>query len=413
MPSISNNNVEKSVQWIAQNGLCSGCGTCQPVCPVNCIEISLAKDGQYRPQINKEVCTNCGLCFKACPFSSLNYRKSIAEPIMVYSGYSTNNDIRRDGASGGLITQLLVNGLSSSFFDAVVVVSGNIPSKFQGVICTTPEEVVSAKGSKYVQISLNLILKELESSDYQRICYVGLPCHIRGLKKYLSFKKKLGRRIVMTFSLVCGQTLKWTAIDKQLSSLNVKEQNIANYTFRGNGWPGCQTIKSDEQILKVPHTSKMAMGGLFSSTLLAVDACMFCDDHFGKDADISFCDAWHSPQKGKCDGISTALCYSVKGLEFLKEMNNIGEFNLEEDSFQNVLKVQGHMKPTGSILFLLKLKRIKNRIVMESEIESNILSVVAGSLYNFTQFLLSAFSVKSYPVSFLALTRGFKKLLKF
>ncbi|MDN5290609.1 MAG: coenzyme hydrogenase subunit beta [Anaerophaga sp.] len=413
MPSVSSKNIEKSVHWIANNGLCSGCGTCQPVCPVNCIEIRLQKDGQFRPEIDSDVCTNCGLCTKVCPFSSLTYKKAIAEPIAVYSGYSNNYDVRHDGASGGLVTQLLIDGLNSGAFDAVVVVNGSSLNNFRSAILTNPEEVISAKGSKYVQVPVNVLLKEIEDTSFQKIAYVGLPCHIRSLKKYLEVRKKLSARIAMTFSLVCGQTLKWSAVEKQLKSLKVEKHELKRYTFRGSGWPGSQKIESNQKKIEIPHTSKLAMGGLFSSTLSGIDACLFCDDHFGKDADISFCDAWHSPEKGRCDGISTALCYSERGQKFLKEEISNNNISIKKDSFENVLKVQGHMKPTGSVLFLLKQKNIGNKIKLNSEINSNIYSKVAGLLYSFSQKLLSLVPINYYPVSFLAITRGFKKFLKF
>ncbi|MGQ1891997.1 Coenzyme F420 hydrogenase/dehydrogenase, beta subunit C-terminal domain [Thermophagus sp. OGC60D27] len=410
---MSNVNINKSVNWIANNGLCSGCGTCQSICPVGCIEISLKEDGQFRPEIDPSVCTNCGLCTKVCPFSSLHYKKGIERPIASYSGYSSNSDIRYNASSGGLVTQLLIEGLKSGTFDAVVVVSGHNLNDFKSVILTDPEEVLLAKGSKYVQVPVNILLNELENTSFQKIAYVGLPCHIRSLKKYLGLRKKFSARIALVFSLVCGQTLKWIAVEKQLKSLKVEKNRLKKYTFRGNGWPGSQKIEINKKVIEIPHTSRLAMGGLFSSILSGVDACIFCDDHFGKDSDISFCDAWHFRGKGNCDGISTALCYSKRGQKFLMEASGNKSIIIKKDNFEKVLKVQGHMKPTGSVLFLLKLKNIRNKIILHSEINSNCFSIVGGLVYFFAKFFLSFFPYKHYPVCFLGFTRGFKKFLKF
>lgn len=403
-----------TVDVIVEKDLCCGCGTCEPICPKECIKLTLDSEGQYKPVINQDLCIDCGLCLKVCPNQSIGYKSKIEVPKGVISGYSKDEELRFNAASGGLTTQLLMDGLESGRFDAVVVMSGDIPSMYSAIIATSKNDILKAKGSKYVQIPNNRILRKLEESSYKRICFVGLPCHIRGLDNYVTVRKKFADRIVMKLALVCGQTLKHTAIEKQLSALNVNSEELKQYTFRGNGWPGGQTIQKERETVFIKYTDKRAMGGLFASLLSGVDACIYCEDHFGKQADISFCDTWHSPQKGKCDGLTSALCYSEKGKKFVEEMAEVqNNIFIEEDDFKNILNVQGHMKPTPQIVYLLKKKLGKhNKIEHTSEIQVNAIAKFKALFYVIVVGAMKQVNIKYYPVKVLALSRIFKKLLR-
>jgi len=404
---------DNTVNIITQSGVCCGCGTCQPVCPVNCITMQIDKDGQYQPVIDMNVCTNCGLCFKVCPNSEFNYKNEIAVPEEVYSGYSLNEELRYNSASGGLVTQLLADGLRQNEFDAVVVVTGDKPSDYKASIVTNEKELFEAKASKYSQVDVNIILDKLNDSNYKKICYVGLPCHIRGVEKYLGVKKRLSEKIVLKFSLVCGQSLKHTAIDRQLNILKIEKKLLEKYSFRGDGWPGNQKITGNNRNIKVAYTDKKAMGGLFASPLSGVDACLYCEDHFGCKADISFCDAWHLKGKEDGDGITSALCYSNNGKSFIKRVHKQSDtFFIKTDNFDNIISVQGHMRPTPVINFLLK-KRIKDsRIKLASELNVSGAATIAAIFYSFSVKILKIIGIKRLPLSVLSLSRGLKKILQ-
>ncbi|NPA44923.1 MAG: 4Fe-4S dicluster domain-containing protein [Chlorobi bacterium] len=404
----------KTVNIIVEKEVCCGCGTCQPVCPVSCITMQLDEDGQYKPVIDMDICTNCGLCFKVCPNNEFNYKNNIKKPQEVFSGYSTNEELRYNAASGGLTTQLLIDGLNRNDFDAVVVVTGDKPAEFKATIVTTTNEILNAKASKYTQVSVNIVLKELEKNSYTKICYVGLPCHIRGLDKYLKVKKKLAEKIVMKFTLVCGQSLKHTVVDKQLKIIKVKKESLLRYSFRGEGWPGFQNVDSTLGNKKIAYTDKKAMGGLFASPLSGVDACLYCEDHYGSQADISFCDAWHLKNKeNNNNGITSALCYSEKGVGLIeKYVGTEADVFIKKDDFANILSVQGHMKPTPSVAYLLNKKINNSRIDLKSELNISALSVIAAMVYTVSVRLLNLIGLNRLPLGLLSLSRGLKKILQ-
>lgn len=405
---------DKSIDEVLSRKLCVGCGTCESACPEECISFSLEHDGQYRPQIDPVLCTNCGKCFRVCPSSRISFSSAIAEPLAVFSGHTKDESLRRDAASGGLATQLLINGLEDGRFDAAVIATGATPDSFRTVIATTKDEVIAAKGSKYAQLPTNRILKELTDSPYQKIAYMALPCQIKALNFYLQTDKSLASRIVIKLSLVCGQSLRHTAVQRQLKALNIRPEELSVYTFRGDGWPGCQRIVDSRGEKNIAYTSKVAMGGLFAAPLSGVDACLFCDDHFGSGADISFCDTWHSPLKGRCEGLTSALCYSQEGREYiLMQGTQAHSLTLDEDRFEEVLRVQGHMKPSGSVDYLLGKRLSGSRILHASSVAVSWRSILAAHSYRFVIGVMGTIPMRYYPIQVLALSRIFKKLLRF
>ena len=53
------------VLYAIDKNLCSACGLCADVCPVEAI----SQIGEYR--INPDICTECGICQEDCPSSAI------------------------------------------------------------------------------------------------------------------------------------------------------------------------------------------------------------------------------------------------------------------------------------------------------------------------------------------------------
>ena len=49
---------------------CSGCCTCEQVCPKKCISMESDEEGFLYPSIKESLCIDCGLCEKSCPIQT-------------------------------------------------------------------------------------------------------------------------------------------------------------------------------------------------------------------------------------------------------------------------------------------------------------------------------------------------------
>lgn len=401
--------MNKIKSLISANNICCGCGTCVSVCPQNAIMMKVHK-GVFIPEINYQVCVQCGLCDKACPNMIFNYQK-VNNPLAVYSGYSKDGQIRFESSSGGVITQLLLEGLERHMFDAVVVCDANEGLVYKPILTNKTDVVKRAKGSKYTPVSVNMILKEILKSNFNKVCIVGLPCHIRGLKAYSGVTKGFNEKIAFSINLVCGQTPKITAIEYLLHEFKLRRIEVNRFDFRGNGWPGDFKIyMKDGSIRKINFKDRLAMGGLFSSSFFIPTACQICPDHYGTESDISVCDAWHKYKDAPGDpGISSIICWSARGESLIKRFDKIF---INPDTMQNILKTQGQMAANFKKEYLLK-SLIKNdkRIKIKSEFKPNIRDKITVKIYLIILYFINKVNPMKINKHIIILGRGLKKFL--
>ena len=64
---------EAMVSWVSQER-CTGCFTCEAICPFNAIDKVTLRDGRQAAQINEGLCKGCGLCASACPGKAITSR---------------------------------------------------------------------------------------------------------------------------------------------------------------------------------------------------------------------------------------------------------------------------------------------------------------------------------------------------
>lgn len=60
----------EAITALVDEDKCSGCGTCEPVCPFKAIELQ-ARDGKRVSHVSEAVCKGCGTCGAACPAGAI------------------------------------------------------------------------------------------------------------------------------------------------------------------------------------------------------------------------------------------------------------------------------------------------------------------------------------------------------
>ena len=134
---------------------------------------------------------------QACPGYSINYpelNKKIFGQIpenwltgnfrTTNIGYSNHPDIRTGGASGGVITHVLIYLLENKLIDgAIVVKTGNKkPYHSEAVIATSVDEIKECSQSVYAPVPVNTILEKV--NDFNgRLAYVGLPDQVASIRQ--------------------------------------------------------------------------------------------------------------------------------------------------------------------------------------------------------------------------------------
>ena len=123
-------SVYESVKTIFETHICSGCGLCVGICPVNCLEVYNGFG-----KIDEDKCIKCGLCYFVCPrsylpVSVLNMTQDKSSEIFTHHNpgprYSPNERMRGDACALWIVNRTfpaVVSGKRSSFLCPMVVPS--------------------------------------------------------------------------------------------------------------------------------------------------------------------------------------------------------------------------------------------------------------------------------------------------
>lgn len=291
---------------VINNGLCCNCGTCEGVCPTNAIKLQIdSQKKEYIPVIDKSKCNNCNLCFNVCPGHNVNYKELnefffnkepedllIGNYLNCYLGYANDKDIRFNSSSGGLVTSILIYALDKGIIDGALVtrMSKENPLEPEPFIARTRDEIISAAKSKYCPVPVNKLLREVLTSDDEKIAVVGLPCHIHGIRNIEVKNNFLKNKIVMHLGILCSHNDTFWQTDSLLNKWNIKKEEVREINYRGDGWPGNMIIKlKNGEIKRIPFSEALSQHTLWINTIFR---CLFCPDLTAELSDMSFGDPW-------------------------------------------------------------------------------------------------------------------------
>lgn len=178
-----NNTIDK----VVQERRCMSCGMCQSSCPLEAIDMRLAKDGFFRPSINRSRCVRCGRCLSSCPAECQSSTSLVGVYKELFLAHSYNSNVRHAATSGGAINSLLRFLLDKKIVEAALMVRSSEDSTVgaKPVIISKHNvqdllEHTREYTSMYVQVP---VLTEVQEClrNYKKIAVVGTPCQIKAL----------------------------------------------------------------------------------------------------------------------------------------------------------------------------------------------------------------------------------------
>jgi|YelNatPaOPRAMG01_1025707.scaffolds.fasta_scaffold10851_3 coenzyme F420 hydrogenase subunit beta len=318
--------------------VCSGCGACIGICPVNAI-VPVDIKGYAGLSIDTGKCVKCGLCVKACPMiksvedSSTTTIVSRENSIVrAFLTYATDLNIRYRGASGGVVTALLIYLLKKKEIDGALVVKMDKTKPFP-LIAKTAEEILKAQGSIYFPTFSLSILKKLKAME-GKYAVVGLPCQIDAIKKLIDIGWLPRDRITYLFGLQCHGIFAPWYLDYVLKNLlKLSKDEVYEITARRYGWPGKIFVLSKHGVYVVHLFDETisVWNPLSSSNLNAQLPCIICTNHSNVNADITFGDAWMPEVVGREKiGVSLIIARTKRGSELLERAVRDGVIRVEE-----------------------------------------------------------------------------------
>ena len=403
---------------------CTKCGTCSLVYPEN-FEIQnnfikLIKNlSLTKLKTFNNFCPGTG--FSYINKNSKNFSNLIGPYFKSYVGYSNDNLLRKNSASGGVITEILLYLIKSKKVDYVLmpIQDKNYNKLPEYKITKNFDEIKNNSQSIYTKIPI----KNLINPQSKKIVFVGLPDQISSIKQLIK-SKIIKTNIQFFIGPMVGINMDSNSIDGIKLSYNInKDAKISKLKWREGKWPGYLGIK-------FIGYKKIKLKKFYYNFLLP----FFCShesllstDFSNEDADISVGDAW-SPkyENSNSGGISLIWSKNSKGDRILNMMKIKKIINTSVITYNEAIQMHSHMldfKKRGSQyrknLYKLFNLPTPNHIIKKVNfkfsryvIETIILSVIIILKSKLGKILLLYFSPNLLGLIFEKLRYFWKKITK-
>jgi coenzyme F420-reducing hydrogenase beta subunit len=353
--------VEKPRFWIEDaEEDCILCGLCTRVCQerVGVYAINFAKRGVEREVTTpyhsfSDDCIGCGACALVCPTNSrrihINTYPTLPEDIEKIEqqflkgtkdeNFGVYNDMFAakssvDGQDGGVATALLISGMQKGLFDAAIVVQRTNGYNSEAVIAENVEDIMKARGTKYLRVKMMSKLGELINKGKKKIAVVGTACEVRAARKIQQIVLNEFPDVEITIiGLFCFEAFDYEKLKEETKRLLGVDLDKAQKTQIHKGKYIVQ-VDGKEYSCKVRDLNKAVEKG-----------CVYCDDFTARLADISV------GSVGSPDGYSTVIVRSYVGKRLLENLDLAkGDINTEEITNLSILKKNRAQKNFAPIL---------------------------------------------------------------
>lgn len=208
-------------------------------------------------------------------------------PTATYAAWRKEEQEREKSSSGGLATVL-----SEMWINEGGIVYGAAfikPFNFQHIRCTNKEQLKRLRGSKYVQSSMDGVLKLIEEDlkSGKKILFIGTPCQVSTVISKFNNKNQQ----LYTIDIICHGTPKINLLKESIpkKALNIDFDNIE---FRNNNNFRI-SFKKDERIVwsrSLAHD--LYMKGFFKAVFYreCCYKCIFAQE--ARISDITLGDFW-------------------------------------------------------------------------------------------------------------------------
>ena len=344
----------KNISLVTTNHLCAGCGACKVVCSHRAISMQKTNIGRLFANIDADLCTDCGVCMEICPgfdknnnavTSNINAFEGIVKN--TYTGISTNKFVYENAQSGGLVTECL-----SYLFDAKRIVAavvcvtdyGKTRPDVSTLIATQKQQLLLSQRSSYTPIDMVSALENVGS--YDKVAFVGLPCHIQGVTSLQKKYKKFGN-IIYKFGLICDRSLSETIADifvsesDKISKKKIYWRNKSGYNYKY----APVVVENDAGTKKmIPAAKRHMLKDYFTSP-----RCRICFDKMNIHSDITFGDPWGMNNIDWQNGESLVITRTDEGENLIQNLIQECRVKLNVASFEEVIHGQGLEKRKNQV----------------------------------------------------------------
>lgn len=296
---------------------CTGCKSCQFICPTRAISIS-EEGNTFVRKININTCINCGRCEKICHINN----SILHAPIKAYTAESRCFIYKKHGASGGIASTIYQYGFDNDY--KCIGTSFKNNHLVYGVLSAT-QDIKKTSGSKYVISHVESIYEDIRCLTKEKIIFIGLPCHCAAVKKLVEGTSREILWIDIVCNGVCPESCLWNDIKKY--NVNIGDIDDIHFRDKNNQYGITLKNKAGNVIKKIPKEVDEYMQE-YEKRKNVYTHCQECDyANYRRIGDITLKDyVWKY-------GVSNVIINTQKGMDFwkrLKEYLYVNEYSIEK-----------------------------------------------------------------------------------
>ena len=344
----------RKVSQVIQSGMCTGCGFCAGQSG----QMGMDGQGFLRPVTYSEDLLSQGVCpglHVAHHNVHAPYHRLWGPLLRCDVGYANDPVVRLRGATGGLLTALLIHLLNSKRVDAVIQVgvSTDNPIRNHTYVHHHADDVLRCAGSRYSPSAPLSVVRSLLGNG-MRYAIVGKPCDIAAMRALLADCDEYRTQFPYLLSFMCAGVPSEEGTNAILRQWGVTPDQLISFRYRGEGWPGLTkaiTTTGTEHTM----TYNESWGTILNRHLQA--RCKLCADGIGEAADIVCGDAWYASSNGtpcfdEQAGRSLTIVRTEQGRQLLEQAVVAQAIVLEPDEpskLQLIQPYQANRKQTAQV----------------------------------------------------------------
>jgi coenzyme F420 hydrogenase subunit beta len=391
----------QNVAEVARNYLCCSCGLCEVICPEKAIRLSETPGGHLFPLVDQDLCTGCGICVKACPgihlLTDMPEDPFKGEVLDCWVGKATREDVYAASQSGGGVTAVLLALLEAGRIKgaATVTMETGSPPRPAVSIARTPEDLLSAQGSKYCPVPVLGFLRDLSEEDGP-VAMVGLACQVHGLHNAFRLFPELRLKVGPVIGLVCDRVLTRGAIDYLLWRSGVRDDEKVSFQYRSKEWRGypgdVKISRGVSEPVFLPNRERMRIKDYFTPA-----RCRLCFDKMNILADVTACDPWGIPGTDSKGGETALIARTSEGLETVRLAMETGHLDLRETTYDVIIEGQSiKQKERNFSGYCSAWRSLSQPLPEQAESVFNVLDI-PGNISFFENHLQRALALDQFP----------------
>ena len=325
---------------------CTGCMACYNICPKSCITMEYNKYGELQPKIDESKCIHCNLCRKVCPNNSPINKNT---PVTAFATWSKDENDRKTSTSGAVASILYKEAIDNGYIVFGTSFDENLILKHS--YTDNKEEALKYKGSKYCQSDIGKNYENVGRflKEDKKIIFIGTPCQIQGLNKYLEVKN-IDKENLITVDLVCHGVPSQQYLTNYINYLEKKyKRKATNVSFRDSENYVLKLFNENELICSITKDRDL-YATAFLLAMLQRESCLDCKyATSNRVSDITIGDFWGIQNDDKINdeekhkGISLVLVNTQKGNDFFNKCTSNNVF-YEERKLEEAINGSVHLR---------------------------------------------------------------------